>query len=132
MSEEDIRTAQEAFEVWNRGDYDAWVGFFDAECEFSPLRAQLEGRPYIGHEGLRQFIQDMTGEWDEIRFELQSIRDAGGQLAAVAEISARGRASGAELRFPIGLVATFRAGRVLTCRMYSDPAEAFNAAGLSL
>ena len=130
MSEENVNLGRLAFDAWNRGDYDAWIDAFDGECEFWPLRAQLEGRPYRGHDGLRQFADDLTEEWEHVRFVLSEARDAGNQVVALAQIEARGRASGAELHIPIGVVATMRAGKIVEARMYSDPAEAFEAAGL--
>jgi ketosteroid isomerase-like protein len=120
-----------AFDAWNRGDYDAWIEMFDSECEFSPLRAQLEGRPYRGHDGLRQFIRDTTDEWEEVRFVLSEIRDTGDQLVGLVRFEGRGRISRAEIDVPIGIVATVRQGKVAEARMYSDPDEALEAAGLS-
>jgi ketosteroid isomerase-like protein len=130
MSQENVSLASETFDAWNRGDYEAWIDVFDSECEFWPLRAQLEGRPYRGHDGLRLFIADFNEEWEHVRFVLTEIHDAGDRLAAVARIEARGRASGAQIQIPIGMVATVRAGKFAEVRMYSDAADALEAAGL--
>jgi ketosteroid isomerase-like protein len=130
MSEENIDLARSGFDSWNRGDYDAWIEVFDSECEFWPLRAQLEGRPYRGHDGLRQFTRDLTDEWEHVRFVLNDIRDTGDQLVALAHFDARGRVSEAELHLPIGVVATVREGKIAKVRMYSDPADALEAVGL--
>jgi ketosteroid isomerase-like protein len=131
MSEENVKLALRAFDAWNRGDYDAWIETFDSDCEFSPLRAQLEGQPYRGHDGLRQFMRDLTEEWESVRFGLTDIRDAGDQLVGLLRFKARGRSSQAELDLPIGVVASMREGKILKVRMYSDPADALEAAGLS-
>jgi ketosteroid isomerase-like protein len=131
MSEENVEVALRAFDAWNRGDYEAWIKAFDTECEFSPLRAQLEGQPYRGHDGLRQFMRDVTDEWESVRFGLSDIRDTGDQLVGLLRFKARGRISQAELDLPIGVVASVRDGKIFRVRMYSDPAEALEAAGLS-
>jgi ketosteroid isomerase-like protein len=130
MSQENVELALSAFDAWNRGDYEAWIEAFDSECEFSPLRAQLEGRPYRGHDGLRQFMRDLTDDWENVRFGLSDIRDAGDQLVGLIRFKGRGRISQAELDLPIGVVASMREGKILKMRMYSDPADALEAAGL--
>ena len=130
MSEENVELALSAFDAWNRGNYEAWIEAFDSECEFLPLRAQLEGQPYRGHDGLRQFTRDLTDEWENVRFGVSEIRDAADQLVVLLRFKGRGRISQAELDLPIGVVATVREGKILRVRMYSDPAEALEAAGL--
>jgi len=80
---------------------------------------------------LRQFKLDLTGEWEDVRFIMSDIRDTGDRLVAVARLAARGRVSGAELDFPIGVIATVRDGKIFEVRMYSDPGDALEAAGLS-
>ena len=130
MSQADVDVALGAFDAWNRGDYDAWIETFHSDCEFLPLRAQLEGEPYRGHDGLRQFMRDLTDEWESVRFGLSDIRDAGDQLVGLLRFKARGRSSHAELDFPIGVVAIVREGKLFKVRMYSDPAEALEAVGL--
>jgi ketosteroid isomerase-like protein len=130
LSQESIDLSVATFEAWNRGDYEAWVRAFDSNCEFWPLRAQLEGHSYRGHAGLREFMRELTNEWEGVRFSLDEIRDRDDFVVARARFQARGRASGAELNIPIGVVAIVRAGKVVKVRMYSDPAEAFEVAGL--
>ena len=125
-----MELALSAFDAWNRGDYEAWIEAFDSQCEFLPLRAQLEGQSYRGHDGLRQFMRDLTDEWENVRFGLSEIRDAGDQLVGLVRFKGRGRISQAELDLPIGVVATVREAKILRVRMYSDPAEALEAAGL--
>jgi ketosteroid isomerase-like protein len=130
MSQENVELARAVIDGWNRGDYDAWIEAFDDDCEFRPLRAQLEGRPYRGHDGLRQFAHDLTLEWRQVRFALNEIRDVGDQVVVLARFHARGRASGADLDVPIGVVGRVREGKITEARMFSDPDEALKAAGL--
>ena len=130
MSLEDVEIARRAFEVWNRGDTEAWIDAWDEQAEFHPMRAQLEGDPYRGHEGLRRFVSDMSEEWDEVRFEVDEIQDAGELLVATGRVKARGRASGVNLDVPLALVGRLREGKVAYVRFYPDRDEAFEAGGL--
>ena len=130
MSEEAVTVIRNALDAWNRGDYDAWLALWDADAEFYPLRAQLEGRAYRGHDGLRRFVAEVREEWDkQPLFEL-SLRDAGEHVLGTGRISARGRASGADLDVPLGMVATVQRDRIVSARFFSDPADATAAAGL--
>ena len=63
MSQENVEIVRAAFEAWNRGDFDRLLSLWSEEAEFYPLRAQLEGRPYHGHKGLRRFVAEIGEEW---------------------------------------------------------------------
>jgi ketosteroid isomerase-like protein len=119
-----------AFDAWDRGDHDAWVEAFDAEADFYPLRAQLEGRPYHGHDGLRSFVNELSEEWDEIRFEVEDVRELGERIVGSGRFKARGRGSGVELDVPLGWFGEMRDGKIVYARMFSDPADAYEAAGV--
>jgi ketosteroid isomerase-like protein len=131
MSEENVEVVRDAIDAWNRGDYEAWIAGFDSACEFRPLRAQLEGRAYRGHDGLRRFMDDFTLDWDQVRFEVREIRDVGDKVLVLIRFQGRGRASGADLDVPIGIVGEVRQGKITEARMFSDPDEALEAVGLS-
>ena len=130
MSQENVETARAAFEAWNRGDFDALLSLWSEEAEFYPLRAQLEGRPYNGHEGLRRFVAEIAEEWRDVRFEIAELRDAGEHVIGSGRFRARGRTSGLDLNVPLGVVGTVRNERIVYARMFSDPADALEAAGL--
>src|SRR5262249_49633276 len=104
---------------------------WDEEAEFYPLRAELEGRSYLGHDGLSRFVAEMSEEWEEIRFEIDEIHDAGERLVGFGRVQAQGRASGVEIDVPLGIVGVIRNKKFFYVRMYSDPAKALEAAGLS-
>jgi ketosteroid isomerase-like protein len=104
---------------------------WDEEAEFYRLRAQLDGRAYHGHDGLRRFVADVAEEWEEVQFEIEEIRDMGEQGVGFGRFRARGRASGVELNIPLGWVGIVRNKKIVYSRFFSDPAEALEAAGLS-
>jgi ketosteroid isomerase-like protein len=129
MSRENVEIVRVAFDAWNRGDHDTLLGLWDEEAEFYPLRAQLEGRAYHGRDGLRRFIVELAEDWEEVRFEVDEVREAGGQLVGFGRFLARGKASGIELNVPLGLVGVVRDKKVVYSRFFSDPADALEAAG---
>jgi ketosteroid isomerase-like protein len=130
MSKENVEVVLAAFDAWNRGDHDAFMNLWDEEAEFWPFRAQLEGRAYRGRDGLCRFIAEVAEDWEELRFEVGEIRDAGEQMAGRGRFRARGKASGAEVDAPFGFVGGVRDRKVVYARFFSDPAQALEAAGL--
>ena len=131
MSQEDAEIALAAVDAWNRGDREAWLVLWDEEAEFHPLRAQLEGESYSGHDGLTRFLAEMTQDFEEVRFEIDETRDAGEQVVGIGRFRARGRASGVDLNVPLGVLTRIQRGKIVYTRLFSEPADALEAAGLS-
>ena len=131
MSQENVEIALAAVDAWNRGDREAWLVLWDEEAEFYPLRAQLEGESYSGHRGLTRFLAEMTQDFEEVRFEIEETRDAGEQVVGVGRFRARGRASGVDLNVPLGVLTRIQRGKIVYTRLFSEPADALEAAGLS-
>ncbi len=131
MSQENVEIALAAVDAWNRGDREAWLVLWDEEAEFYPLRAQLEGESYSGHDGLTRFLAEMTQDFEEVRFEIEETRDAGEQVVGVGRFRARGRASGVDLNVPLGVLTRIQRGKIVYTRLFSEPADALEAAGLS-
>jgi ketosteroid isomerase-like protein len=116
MSQESGEIVRAAIDAWNRGDFDAWIGAWDEQADFYPLRAQLEGDVYRGHDGLRRFVAEIAEEWEQVRFKVDEIRGAGEQVVALGRLRARGRGSGVERDIPLALVGVVRDGKVLYSR----------------
>jgi ketosteroid isomerase-like protein len=72
----------------------------------------------------------MDGVWDELRVELQDVKDMGDTVAATGRIRARGKTSGAELDRPWAFVFKLASGKVVWQRNFADPDEALRTVGL--
>ena len=131
MSQENVKLALAVADAWNRGDHEAFMALWDEEAEFYPLRAQLEGKSYRGHDGLERFVAEMREQWDMVRFEIGESRDAGEQVVGIGRFRARGQASGVDINVPLGVLTRVRRGKIVYMRFFSEPAEALEAAGLS-
>jgi ketosteroid isomerase-like protein len=131
MSKQDVEIIRGTLDAFNRGDWDRWLAMCHEDAELYSLRAQLEGHPYRGPEGMRRFVADLQEQWDYVRLEAPEIRDAGEWIVILGDFKARGSASGVELDFPVGVVFATLEGKLRYGRFYSDPAEALDAAGLS-
>jgi ketosteroid isomerase-like protein len=102
MSQENVEVVRELAEAWKVDDRDAWLAIWDEAAEFYPLRSQLEGRSYRGHEGLRRFMTELDEVWDHVRFEVDEICDAGEQVVALAHVRARGRRAASSFSTRLG------------------------------
>jgi ketosteroid isomerase-like protein len=131
VSKQDVEIVRDSLDAFNRGDWDRWFTMFHEDTELYSLRAQLEGHPYRGPEGMRRFVADLHEQWDYVRLEAPEIRDAGEWIVILGDFKARGSASGVEVDFRVGVVFATREGKITYGRFYSDSAEALDAAGLS-
>jgi ketosteroid isomerase-like protein len=132
MSEGDVEVVRRALAAFNEGDTEAVLEFMDPDVEFVPLRALLEGSPYRGHEGFRQFAADMVDDWEDYHPSSDRFRDLGdGRVLVVGRFHARGRASGVEVETPAAWVSEVRAGKIVRVRFYADEAAALDGLGLA-
>jgi ketosteroid isomerase-like protein len=114
-----------------RDDLDAALAVCHPEIEFVSMLA-VSGRAYIGHQGIREYFEDVRGALDEWRVELHGVAAApDGRVAIVMTMHARGRESGAALAERAGHVWTIRDGRLRRNELYRDPEEAMRAVGAS-
>jgi ketosteroid isomerase-like protein len=122
--EELVRRLAEAI---SDGDPDAAVAVCDPEIEFLSVLA-VGGRPYVGHEGIRQYFADVASAWSEWTVEIHRIvAGADGRVAIAMTMHLRGKESGAGFSEPTGHVWTIRNGKLLSNRPYRDADEALRA-----
>lgn len=116
-------------EALNRDDMDSAVEQVDPEVELRPLRAKLEGGTYRGIEGVRRMNADLRADWDDLRFEIEELRESGDAVSVRGTLSAHGRVSGVDLAVPMGLLTRFREGKLVYWETFSDPDAAFERDG---
>jgi ketosteroid isomerase-like protein len=79
---------------------------------------------------VREYLRDLDENFAERTVDYGGIRDLGSRILAIGEVRARGRASGAEIDAPYGILVEFRDGMALRLRHYFYRTEALEAAGL--
>ena len=135
MSRENVDLHRWIVEAYNRRDYEGLAAKLAPDVEWVPaLIGRADNRPedeFRGIEGYWRWVAETREVMDEYTIEPDQYRDAGdGRVLMLGQIRGRGRASGAEVRAPLGQVMTFREGRVVSYRGYLDLAEALEAVGL--
>jgi ketosteroid isomerase-like protein len=135
MSRENVETVQRAREAWNADDLDAFLAELDPEVEWHPsIERALEGRgtTYRGHDGARKAWEEYRGEaWGRLTAQVQEIRDLGESVLVLGHFDVSGRATGLEFSEELGMLLTFRGGKIVASRDFLSHAEALEAAGLS-
>jgi ketosteroid isomerase-like protein len=127
QSDEPVRRFAAAI---TRCDTDAAVAVCDPEIEFLSVLA-VDGRAYVGHEGIRRYFDDITSAWEEWRVDVHGTAVApDGRVVIEMTMHARGKGSGAPLAEFAAHVWTLRNGRLLRNEPFRDRHEAARAVGL--
>jgi ketosteroid isomerase-like protein len=133
MSQENVRLVREAFLATASGDPEAGRSFYDAavEWDMSGVTGWPEKRVYRGREEVLAFLQAWADTWQDWHFDVEDVRDAGGEQAFVAIHEwGIGAGSGANVDQHRYFALTLRGGRAARVRMFSERAEALKAVGL--
>jgi ketosteroid isomerase-like protein len=130
MAQDNLNLIREGVAALNRRDTDAMLATLHPDVVLEPLRAVLDGTVYRGHQGLRQWLDDMTEDWEHQRVELRDLRELeSGQVVVDAVLHVRYRVSGVEVAAPGAWLCDFRDGAVSRIGFYRDPESALEAAG---
>jgi ketosteroid isomerase-like protein len=125
------QAARRLADAITRGDRAEAVAACDPEVEFHSVLAVGE-QTYVGHDGIREYFDDISSAWDEWTVEVHRVAEAvDGRVAIVMTMHMRGRESGAALAQRTGHVWTLRRGRLLRNQPFREPEEALRAVGLS-
>jgi ketosteroid isomerase-like protein len=129
---DNVDLIKEFLAATSRRDVEAMTAVVHEDLHFVPITAAMEGREYSGHEGVQQFIDDLTDHWEFFETIQHEYHDLGDRVVAVGYWHARGRASGVEINDqPAVWLAGIRDGKIARWRTYTDAAEGMRAAGLS-
>jgi ketosteroid isomerase-like protein len=103
----------------------------EIEWDFSHADTWLEEQVYRGYNAIEEFFGKWVGEWDDYRFELEEVIDAGDRTVAVIRDEGRSKSGGVKLERRHAEVWTVREGQVIRIEPFDDKAHALEAAGLS-
>lgn len=113
------------------GDIDDGWYAADFVWDMSTFRGWPEQKHYRGASGIREFLADWLGAWDDWRLELDALHDAGDdRVVTVSRQYGRSKSTGLDVTMHFGQVWTLRDGLYVRMQMYATPEEARLAAGL--
>jgi ketosteroid isomerase-like protein len=130
--EQRVELLRTLYDIWNKGDVDAWIGMHDASAEYD-LRAapmyDLEG-VYRGRDGLRDLWDAAREPFGRLLFEpLEFSEGSDGVLVRVV-VRARGAGSGIPVQAQQYHVWRFRGGVLWHQEAHGNEDSARRAAGL--
>ena len=119
-----VEIFKQAVEALNRVDLAEIARLVDPEIAFVPMRSAVTG-PYIGHAGLKDFIDDNDEKYEYFLAEFDTLEPLpDGRLLSIGRIRVRGRGGEAETVVKTAGIASFRNGRMLSWHDYGDEATA--------
>jgi ketosteroid isomerase-like protein len=131
MSQENVEIVRRAVEAYEHEGLNGSIRYYAPEIEWTTTDAAIERATYRGHDGVRRFFGNFDDEFDDLRFDVEELIDAGEQVVLSLRIGGRGKASGAPVEMPGFYVCSLRDGMIYRIRTYPERAAALEAAGLS-
>jgi ketosteroid isomerase-like protein len=84
MSLELPETMRQAHEALLEHDRDRFVSCFDPDAELVPMVSELEGTVYRGHDGIRQWWENLISVFPEFSSEVVEVREMGDRVLTMA------------------------------------------------
>ena len=136
MSQEDVEIARSGLEAFNRAFSEGASDFYatlDPKVEWVPMSALLEGTLYRGHDGVRDWFEEMRRDWTSFEVRPEQFRDLGnGRVLALGSWRAQGRGGGVLIEFSqAAWLVQSRRGRLVRLQAFTERKQALEAAGLS-
>jgi ketosteroid isomerase-like protein len=113
------------FDAFNRRDTSGIVGICHDEMRFFPVTAAKMGRlePYIGPDGLREYLGDIAGVWEELLITPARIKSDGERMLVRGRVYLRNRELGIR-DMPAAWVWETRDDLLVRGEVFADPQEA--------
>ncbi len=132
MSEENGELARLAVQAWNEGGIEAIMPYLDPEVEWHPPRESMEPGEYHGHAGVRDYLGRLGEVFGERRAETIEVIDVDAErVISVVRLIARSEKFATEIDAEWAWIIRVRHGKGVAVWMFTDRAQALEAAGLS-
>jgi ketosteroid isomerase-like protein len=130
MSLENVEILRWAYDAYNRGDLKAFAAMLDPDATWQPDPNWPEVQARHGPEEVLRLLADIREPLDRNEAAAEELIDAGDRI--VVHHCWRGVISGTEdeVEGRLGMIVTFRAGKVTDVRFFETFGEALEAAGL--
>ncbi len=127
MTQENVQAAQRAYEAFNRRDLDAFVALMDPEVDFTTRFTDRSG-PYEGHDGVREWWEDLLRVFPDFKVEVVEVRDLGDLTLNALRVRGHGMGSDTPFEETIWQVGKWRNGRSVSWHSYGSESEALEPA----
>ncbi len=115
-----------------RPDPNEIFSLFDPEVVITNVAGAPETAPYLGHDGVRRWIEATHEAIGDFHIEADELIDVDEyRVVVVGRVCGEGTSSGLAVEFRSSTVYTFGGGRIVDARAYGTRAEALAAARVS-
>ena len=132
MSEENVEIVRRLYETVNDSGLEAVIEFLHPDGQVVPPPEWPEASILRGREAAMEFARQWMTAFDDFEVEPERLIDAGGDQV-VAYVHDRGRIAGSDAEIDAHPFQfwTLTAGKIVRWQLFTDEAEALQAAGLS-
>lgn len=125
MTESDRILVERLFDAFNRRDAATIAELCNERMEFYPVTAATVGRetPYVGPEGLRQYLGDIARIWEELLILPKQVEGDGNRLLVRGRVYLRSRKLGIR-DMPAAWIWELEGGRFVRGEVFADPEQA--------
>lgn len=125
MAESASDLVKQLFDAFNRRSEERIRALCEEHVEFTAVTAEAAGRsePYVGHDGLREYLSDVGRVWEELQVSAGEVREQGDLVLVIGRVYTRSRELGMR-DLPVAWVWRLREGRFVYGRVYAEPQEA--------
>lgn len=111
MSEAIVRRAIDAY---NAHDADAFAAELTEDGTFTSAYWGIDGRTYVGRDGIVEYFREMAEQWEEYALELERVEMGDGKAVAVARLNAKEPGTQVSVSPEQGFVFEFRGDKVMS------------------
>ena len=129
MSADRAERLREAYDRVSRGDVDGFLTVLHDDVVWTE-QVLPDQRVYHGHDGVRQWIADVTEAFTWGTFELVGLEQGGDDVVSQVHVTTHGSASGVEVDATVFHVIRYRGDRIARITAVFNRDEALRVAGL--
>jgi ketosteroid isomerase-like protein len=131
MSQEKLEIVERFFELYNRGEIDAWVGTMAPDLEWHVDPEDPDTTIHRGPEAAKRYVLHWA-EMMDATIKVREIFEASDdQAVAWTRVETRGGLSGASTGLDLATIYKLRDGLIVRVQETQDKREALEAVGLS-
>ncbi len=127
MSQENVEVVRKLYE----SEGSEFFELLDPHVVFINYASAPETRPYVGHDGVREWAAGFRAALGDYEYHVIEIIDAGGdQVVADTRVTGAGTSSGVPIERQVAALFTLVNGRIVRAQGFETRFEALEAAGL--
>lgn len=110
------------FDAFNRRDVEtSLLPMLHRDVIFEPVSGAVmnEGKPYVGHDGIRLYFRHVAEHWQQLEVNPIQTRRAGTAVVALGQVSGKGPGGRLDA-VPTTWIFKFRNGLVAQIQIFSD------------